>query len=67
MKKPKASTYSIAMSQETGAIVMVRTNGTKVTVIGALSREDSINFVKDIMTWTSKVVRDDGPRLQLIN
>lgn len=51
MKKPKKPLYSVAMSKDTGCIVMVRTNGTKATVIGALTREDSLNFAGGVLDW----------------
>ena len=40
----KKVTYSIAMSKETGAIVMVRTRGKVVEVMGSMSREQSMDF-----------------------
>jgi hypothetical protein len=65
MKKPKESTYSVAMSKETGAIVMLRTNGKKVSVIGSMSREDSLGFVEGIMKWSASTIREEGPRIML--
>jgi len=66
-KRAKESTYSIAMSKETGAIVMVRTNGKNVTVIGAMTREQSLDLVKGIMEWTEQTIREDAPRIQTLN
>lgn len=54
MKKPKRatkSTFSVAMSQETGCIVMVRTNGHQVTVIGSVTRDDSLKFAQSMIDW----------------
>ena len=59
MKKPKESQYSVAMSKDTGAIVMVRTNGKKVTVVGSLTREDSLAFVTGIMEWADSTIKSD--------
>jgi hypothetical protein len=53
-KKPKRvtkSVFSVAMSQETGCIVMVRTNGHQVTVIGSLKREESLGFADSVIDW----------------
>ena len=66
MRKPKESAYSVAMSKDTGCIVMVRTNGKSATVIGALSREDSLNFVRGIMEWAKETIRDDAPRIMTL-
>lgn len=63
MKKPKRvtkSTFSVAMSKDTGCIVMIRTNGVQVTVVGSLTREDSLNFVKDIMTWSEATIKEES-------
>lgn len=67
MSKDRKPIYSVAMSKETGAIVMVRTNGHQVTVIGAMSREDSVEFVKGIMQWTQETIREEAPRIQRLN
>jgi hypothetical protein len=48
-KDPAA--YSVAMSKDTGCIVMVRTNGPSVTVMGSLTREDSVKFCKELVEW----------------
>jgi hypothetical protein len=54
MTKPKRaqkSVFSVAMSQDTGCIVMVRTNGKQATVIGSLSREQSVAFADSVVDW----------------
>lgn len=56
MKKPQ---FSVAMSKDTGCIVMVRTNGKQVSVVGSLTREDSLNFVKDILEWSEATIKAD--------
>lgn len=66
-KKSRESTYSVAMSKEQGTIVMVRTNGNKMTVIGAMSREDSLDFVRGIMEWTKETIEAERPRLIGLN
>lgn len=50
-KKAKKPQFSVAMSQDTGCIVMVRSNGAKVTVIGSLTREDSLTFADSVIDW----------------
>lgn len=52
-KKAKKPDYSVAMSRDTGCVVMVRTNGTKATVIGSLTREDSLAFADGVIDWES--------------
>ena len=64
-KKSRESTYSVAMSKDHGTIVMVRTNGSKVTVIGAMSRQDSVDFVRGIMEWSDSTIKAEQPRIQL--
>lgn len=51
MKKAKKPQFSVAMSQDTGCIVMVRSNGAKVTVIGSLTRDDSLKFADSVIDW----------------
>ena len=55
----KKVTYSIAMSKETGAIVMVRTRGKVVEVMGSMSREQSMDFVKGILEWSEATIKAD--------
>jgi hypothetical protein len=55
-KKAKKPDYSVAMSKDTGCVVMVRTNGAKATVIGALTREDSLNFADGLIDWEPEVI-----------
>jgi hypothetical protein len=66
-KKAKESTYSVAMSKDSGAIVFLRTNGHQVTVIGAMSREESVDFVRGIMEWTAETIQDEAPRIMRLN
>lgn len=61
-KTPNVS-YSLAMSKETGCIVIVRTNGKDISVIGSLTREESLDFVKGIMEWSAEVIQEDAPRI----
>lgn len=51
--------YSIAMSKETGAIVMVRTRGKVIEVMGSMSREQSMDFVKGILEWSETTIKAD--------
>jgi hypothetical protein len=63
----KKVSYSIAMSKDTGAIVMVRTRGKVVEVMGAMTREQSMEFVKGIMEWSKEVIDEDRPRIMQLN
>lgn len=63
----KKVTYSVAMSKETGAIVMVRTRGKLIEVMGSMTREQSIEFVAGIMDWTREVIQEDRPRIQRLD
>lgn len=65
--KQKRIHYSVAMSKDTGCIVMVRTNGKSVSVMGSLTREQSLDFVRQIMDWSQEVIREDGPRILTMN
>lgn len=56
----KKVTYSVAMSKETGAIVMVRTRGKAVEVMGSMTREDSLNFIKGIMEWSESTIKAES-------
>lgn len=67
MASNKKVTYSIAMSKETGCIVMVRTRGKQVEVMGSMTREQSLDFVQGIMEWTKEVIKEDAPRIQRLN
>lgn len=49
--------YSVAMSQDTGCIVMVKTQGRKVTVIGSLTHEASIKFAHGVLQWMPEALR----------
>jgi hypothetical protein len=62
--------YSVAMSQDTGCIVMVKTTGRKVEVMGSLTHEDSLKFAQGILDWIPEAVRgihDVQPPLKLVN
>lgn len=50
-KRVTKSTFSVALSIETGCIVMVRTNGQQVTVVGSLTREQSLGLADSIVDW----------------
>ena len=57
------TTYSVAMSKDTGCIVMVKVKGQDVKVMGSLTREQSLAFVKDILDWSNDTIRKEGPRI----
>jgi hypothetical protein len=61
-KKAKKPTYSVAMSTETGCIVMTRTNGQRVTIIGSLTRESSMKFADELLEWVPEAA-PEAPRL----
>ena len=67
MASNKKVTYSIAMSKEDGCIVMVRTRGKQVEVMGSMTRDQSMDFVQGILEWTKEVIKEDGPRIQRLN
>jgi len=64
MKKtqfPNPACYSVAMATETGCIVMVRDSGKERTVVGSLTREDSIRFANELLFWGNDAVQEDSP------
>ena len=67
MSNRKKVTYSIAMSREDGAIVMVRTRGQQVEVMGSMTREQSLDLVKGIMEWSKEVIEQERPRIMQLN
>jgi hypothetical protein len=67
MSNRKKVTYSIAMSKDDGAIVMVRTRGQVVEVMGSMTREQSLDLVKGIMEWSKEVIREEAPRIARLN
>jgi hypothetical protein len=67
MSDRKKVQYSIAMSKDTGCIVMVRTRGKQVEVMGSMTREQSMDFVQGILEWTNEVIKEDAPRIQRLN
>ena len=74
MKKtqfPKAE-YSVAMSLETGCIVMVRNLNKQVKVMGSLTRDDSLKFARGIIDWVpdaldAKPAEPERPKLTVVN
>lgn len=56
----KKVVYSIALSKETGCIVMIRTRGKQVEVMGSMTREDSLKFADGVIDWDSDE-RNDAP------
>lgn len=64
--------FSVAMSQETGCIVMVKTLGTNVSIMGSLTREQSLEFAKGIINWRETIALGvskaiEKPKLTLVN
>ena len=67
MSDRKKVNYSIAMSKEDGCIVMVRTRGKQMEVMGSMSRQQSLDFVKGIMEWSHEVIEEERPRIMQLN
>lgn len=57
--------FSVAMSQETGCIVMVRSNGKKVTVIGSLTKEQTEGLCKSCTEWKADAEPPQSPVTEL--
>ena len=55
-KRVNKSTFSVAMSKDTGCLVMVRTNGTQVTVVGYLSKDESMGMANALLSWSAEAV-----------
>jgi hypothetical protein len=51
--------YSVAMSKDTGCIVMIRARGRQIEVMGSMTREDTVNFVKGILEWADETIKTD--------
>jgi hypothetical protein len=65
MKKthfPKAE-YQVAISLETGCIVMVKSSGGKQSVMGSLGRAESMAFAQSILDWRQSTVLDNDARM----
>lgn len=50
-KRIAKAVFSVAMSKQDGCLVMIRTNGTKVTVMGALDKAMSQGIARAILDW----------------
>jgi hypothetical protein len=67
--------FSVAMSLETGCIVMVKMINDKQSVCGSLTRDDSLKFAQGILDWRAETVLDaqvvpvepEKPKLTLVN
>ncbi len=61
---PSALNLSVAMSQETGCVVIVR-DGNRV--VGSLTREQSVAFAEAIIHFVPPIMADPAkPRLTLV-
>ena len=70
MKKtqfPNPASYSVAMSTETGCIVMVRDSGKERTICGSLTRQDSIKFAIELMEWGQTPDEPQAPQVDAVN
>lgn len=59
--KDPASAYSVAMSRDTGCIVMIKTHGAKVTVMGSLDRASSVKFADELLQWMPEKLQHREP------
>ena len=60
--------HSVAMSLDTGCIVMLKTTNGKPQVMGSLTREDSLKFARGIIDWIPAAVQaPEPPKLSLVN
>lgn len=64
--------YSVAMSRETGCIVMTKMLGADVSVMGSLTREQSLEFSQSILDWKPEAIREAvkeavKPKLTVVN
>ena len=48
---------AVAMSQEDGCIVMVKTNGKQVTIMGSLTRDMSMKFADSVLQWMPEALK----------
>lgn len=56
----KKVTYAVAMSKDTGCIVMVRTRGKAVEIMGSMSRQQSLDFVHSIADWADETIKAES-------
>ena len=49
----KKVVYSIAMSKEDGCLVMVRTRGKQVEIVGSVTREQSEVIAEGVLDWNA--------------
>jgi hypothetical protein len=58
----KKVSYAVAMSKDTGCIVMVRTRGKQIEVMGSMTRAESMDFVRSIAEWADETIQAE-PRI----
>jgi len=61
MKKTDFATYSVALSEDTGCIVMVKTDGRNATVIGSLTRDQTLSMADAVRAWLPTALRRPDP------
>ncbi len=54
--------FSVAVSDETGCIVMVKTHGKDVMVIGSLTRDQTLHMMDTVQSWMPRALRPDHER-----
>jgi hypothetical protein len=65
--KSKAVSYSVAMSTETGCLVMVqivpgKNGSTNLKVMGSLDRDASVKLAQELVDWVAEIPRVIAPR-----
>jgi hypothetical protein len=64
--------FAVAMSRDTGCIVMTRTLGAEVSVMGSLTREQSLSFARSLLDWKPEEIQEAvkevvRPKLTVVN
>ncbi len=70
MKKTKFPPieHSVAMSLDTGCIVMIRASTAGNKVVGSLTRVDSVKFAQSILEWIPQTAEaPERPKLTVVN
>jgi hypothetical protein len=61
------ASYSVAMSKDTGCIVMVKTQGSQTSVMGSLDRDMSMKFADELLRWMPEALKRHEPVVDAIN
>ena len=66
MAKAKTVSYSVAMSKETGCIVMLKCTPDSLKVMGSLDRESSLKLAQELANWHAEIPKVIAPPWQII-